>query len=151
MKQQHVIKKQVRIKADPAAVWEALTDPRLTKKYFFGCAVYSDWKVGSSITFKRKFLWMKIELSGKIQKIEPERLLQYTLRNSRMGKGESQSLVTDELSYKNEKTTLSITDDVGKGEGLEKRYRKSDRGWDKILKGLKKLVEKRYKKQRDKI
>jgi hypothetical protein len=42
---------------------------------------------------------------------------------------------------KTEKTILSITDDVGQGEGAEKRYSRSLKGWDKVLKGLKELVE----------
>jgi hypothetical protein len=36
---------------------------------------------------------------------------------------------------------LSITDDIGKAEGAEERYKKSDKGWDTVLKGLKELLE----------
>lgn len=83
-------------------------------------------------------------MNGKIVKIEPKKTLQYTLKNDGDKKSEASnfSTVTDELSYKNGKTTLSITDDVGKAEGAEKRYEKSMKGWDKVLKGLKELVEK---------
>ena len=134
-----IVQKQIDLRATPAEVWEALTNPDLTKEYFYGCKVSSKWQVGSSITWKRKFLWMKIELTGKITQIEPQKRLQYTLKNS---KSASQSLVTDVLTYKNGITTLSVSDDVGQEEGAEKRYRKSVKGWDKILKGLQEIVEK---------
>lgn len=131
------------INAQPSQVWDALTNPEKTKKYFFNCEVYSKWKAGSSITFKGKiFLVKKIEMKGKILKTEPEKLLQYTLKNSSDNKKmTSISTVTDELIFKNGKTTLSITDDVGQSEGAEDRYTKSQKGWDKVLKGLKELVE----------
>lgn len=32
-------------------VWQALTDPALTRQYYFGLAVCSDWTPGSTITF----------------------------------------------------------------------------------------------------
>ncbi len=144
-----VVKKKITINATPIAVWDALTNPEKTKKYFFNCEVFSDWKVGSSITFKGKmFLVIKMELNGHIVKIEPGKLLQYTLKNkSGENEGNSYSTVRDELTYENGQTTLSVTDDVGEGDGAEKRYARSDKGWDKVLKGLKELVEKEQEKQ----
>ena len=81
-------------------------------------------------------------MNGTIVKIEPNKLLQYTLQNE--GSDDtppSTSTVTDELSYVNGETILSITDDVGQGEGAEERFEKSNKGWDKVLEGLKELVE----------
>ena len=136
----YTVKKSVTIKAKPSQVWDALTNPERTKNYFFNCKVYSDWKPGSDIIFKgRIFLIKKIELKGKILKVEPNKLLQYSLKH-RDESGES--LVTDELTYQKDETTVSITDNVGGGEGAENRFRRSQKGWDKILAGLKKEVEK---------
>ena len=136
-----IVKKEIIINATPAEVWIALTNPEKTKKYFFNCGVYSDWKQGSPIIFRGTvFLIKKIEMKGEILKIEPEKLLQYTLKNG-SDAGGSSSLVTDELTYENGFTTLSISDNVGKGEDAEKRYKRSEQGWDKVLKGLKELVE----------
>lgn len=137
-----IVKKKVDIKAEPAEVWDALTNPEKTKKYFLNCEVFSDWKEGSSITFKGTILLVKkIEMNGKILKIQPEKLLQYSLTNEGSKDSSSSSTVTDELTYQNGVTTLSITDDVGQGDGAEERYEKSEKGWDKVLKGLKELVE----------
>jgi uncharacterized protein YndB with AHSA1/START domain len=136
-----IVKKVISIKATPSKVWDALTNPEKTKKYFFNCKVFSDWKVGSPITFiGRMFLIKKIELKGKILRVEPQKLLKYALVNG-SGDTHSVSTVTDKLSYQNGRTIVSITDDVGQGEGAEKRYERSLKGWDKVLRGLKELVE----------
>lgn len=136
----HIVRKSITIDAAPAEVWHALTNPEKTKKYFFRCRIISDWKEGSPIIFKgRIFFFFPIKLEGKIIQLEQEKLLQYTLKHR---DGSGHSTVTDRLSYESGKTTLQITDDVGEGNGAEKRYKRSVKGWDKILKGLKELLEK---------
>ncbi len=137
-----VVRKSVRVKAEPAQVWDALTNPEKTKKYFFNCEVFSDWKVGSPITWKGKVMIVKkIELHGEIVDIQPGKLLKYTLKNESEDDPSNFSTVTDKLSYENGETVLSITDDVGQAEGAEERYKKSVKGWEKVLKGLKEVVE----------
>ena len=70
---EHVVKKEIRINAQPSAVWDALTDPEKTKRYFFNCKVVSSWKEGTPITFRGKMFWfIPIEMKGRILKIEPE-------------------------------------------------------------------------------
>lgn len=140
--EQHIVRKSIDIVAEPAKVWEALTNPEITKKYFFKSKVSSKWKKGSKITFKgRMFFFIKFKMTGEILEIEPEKLLKYTLKNNSDEDNGSVTTVTDRLSYKDGITTVSITDDVGAGEGAEKRFKRSDKGWEKILKGLKKVVE----------
>jgi uncharacterized protein YndB with AHSA1/START domain len=143
MENTFVVRKKINLKATPEQVWDALTKPELTKQFFYKCEVFSDWKPGSAISFKRKFLWMNFELKGKILEIVPGKLLRYTLTNSKSGGNDPAnfSTVTDELTYQDGLTTLSITDDVGAAKGAEKRYKRSLKGWDKILEGLKGLVE----------
>jgi len=142
----HIVHKKISLKASPAEVWDALTDPEKTKKYFFNCRVFSSWKPGSPIVFKgRIFLVKKIEMHGTIIQAEPGKLLQYKLANGKDGK--TFSFVTDKLNYSNGGTVLEITDDVGAGEGAEKRKARSEKGWDKVLAGLKKLVEGAEKKE----
>ena len=120
-------------------MWDAITKTKKTKKYFFNCEVFSDWKEGDPITFKGKmFLFINVEMRGQILKVIPGKFLQYNLSNTG---STSTSTVTDELTYENGQTTLSITDDVGQGDGAERRYNRSQKGWDKVLNGLKELVE----------
>jgi uncharacterized protein YndB with AHSA1/START domain len=102
--------------------------------------VFSDWQKGSPITFRGKLFFVKkIEMTGEILKIEPKKILQYTIKNT---DSESVSTVTDEINIVNGGTVLSISDDVGQGEDAEERFRRSQKGWDKVLRGLKNLVEK---------
>ena len=137
----HIVKKSVDINAEPSRVWDALTNPDLTKKYFFNAEVYSSWRVGSPIVFKgRMFLVKKFEMTGEIEAIEKNKFLRYTLKNT-SDKGESFSTVTDELTYKDGVTTVLVTDDVGEGIGAEKRFKRSEKGWTKVLEGLKETVE----------
>ena len=139
-----IVSKTIRLKAEPSEVWAALTNPEKTKQYFFNCEVYSDWEPGSTILFTgRLFLIKKIELKGQILDIMPNKLLKYSLENEEDDVDpDSFSIVTDELTYENGETILSVTDNVGQGKGAEKRYTQSEKGWDKILEGLKELVEK---------
>lgn len=46
------------------------------------------------------------------------------------------SVETIKLTFEDGKTTLVITDDVGEVQGAEERYKKSQKGWTKIIKGV---------------
>jgi len=140
-----IVKRKTVLKATTAEVWDALTNPEKTRKYFFHCKVFSDWEVGSTITFTgRIFLIKKIEMKGIILELIPQKLLKYSLNNASSKAGTSSfSVVTDSLSYEDGKTTLVITDDVGQGEGAEERFKKSQKGWTKIIKGLRALLHKK--------
>jgi uncharacterized protein YndB with AHSA1/START domain len=140
----HTITKQIQINAPKEKVWEALTNPEMTKEYFFHCEVLSDWQKGSPITFKGKMFWIiNIEMHGTIIDIDPGNMLKYTLKNGHKKDDEPDnfSTVTDILTEENGITTLRITDDVGSADGYQERVEKSDKGWTKVLHGLKKLVE----------
>ncbi|GAB4034537.1 SRPBCC family protein [Spirosoma jeollabukense] len=142
--EEFIVRKKISLNAEPSAVWNALTNPEKTRQYFFSCEVFSDWEVGSTILFTgRLFLIKNIEMKGQILRIEPNKLLQYSLTNGDdVDDPDNFSIVTDELTYENGQTILSITDKVGQGEGAQERYDRSEKGWDKILEGLKELVEK---------
>jgi uncharacterized protein YndB with AHSA1/START domain len=137
--EEFIIRKQISVRAPMRHVWHALTDPDLTRRYFYGCKVSSNWMADGPISFKRKILGIfPMELSGKIIRISRGSLLQYSLKNTRSS---SESIVTFELYEDNGRTIVSVTDDVGQGEGAEDRYNRSVKGWDKILIGLKHVVE----------
>lgn len=138
----YIVKKEIEISSSAQNVWQALTDPEYTQEYFFGCAVHSNWNAGDSIAFKRMILWIfPFELKGKIIRINRTLLLQYSLKNT---KHSSESLVTIRLTEKNGSTIVTVTDDVGQGEGAQGRYNRSVKGWDKVLGGLKRTVEEEF-------
>jgi len=136
---EYIVKQEVEVNSSPENVWRALTDPEYTQRYFFGCRVSSNWNAGDSIAFKRMILWIfPFELKGKIIQINRGWFLNYSLKNS---KSESESNVTIRLTEKNGSTIVFISDNVGQGEGAQTRYNRSVKGWDKVLKGLKRTVE----------
>ncbi len=138
--EQYIVRKDIWLNAQPEVIWNILTDPEKTKRYFFHCRVFSDWKPGSPIVWKgRMLLFKKIELHGEIIDAHPEKLLKYKLNNSH---DNSVSVVTDTLIPENGGTLLTISDDVGQGPGAQERYDRSVKGWEKVLKGLKKVVDK---------
>jgi uncharacterized protein YndB with AHSA1/START domain len=147
MKNELVLRKTLRLNANMARVWEALTNPELTKRYMYGCEVDSDWKVGSPILWKgiaegKEVVYVK----GNIVKIVPGKLLQFTTFDPNAGYEDIPAnyiTLTQELSEENGQTVLSITqgDYAGVVNG-EKRYNDTIAGWDMASKGLKEVVEK---------
>lgn len=146
MKKELVVKKTVKLNAATSNVWEALTNPELTKKYMFGCEVISDWKLGSPIIWKgfsegKEVVYVK----GTIVNIAPGKLLQFTTFDPNSGLEDVPSnytTVTYELSPESEQTVLSVTQgDFGRVANGEKRYNHTVGGWDYALNGLKKLLE----------
>lgn len=135
------VKKTIKLKADAAKVWDALTSPEFTRKYFFGCEVFSDWREGSSIRFD-DIHQNRTLVKGEIERFEPRKVLQYTVHNGGKRRPIGFTRVTDEISQKDGYTTLNITqDNFGVGEHARRLYEECEAGWDIVLKGLKKLLE----------
>src|SRR5512140_3378263 len=42
---------EVYIRTTPARLWQAITDPADTRRYYFGSDVRSDWEVGSKLVY----------------------------------------------------------------------------------------------------
>ena len=73
------VEKTVTLQADASTVWDALTNPEVTRKYFFGCEAISDWKVGSPLIFRVEVDGQEtIPVKGVITAIEPNRFLEHT-------------------------------------------------------------------------
>jgi uncharacterized protein YndB with AHSA1/START domain len=146
MKRELIVRKTIKLNASVSEVWEALTNPEITKKYMFGSEVVSDWKVGSSLEWKgmsegKEVVYVK----GNIVEIVQGRLLQFTTfdPNSRLEDIPSNyTTVKYELSRENDHTVLSITQgDFAEIADGEKRHNDTVKGWDFALKGLKDLLE----------
>ncbi|HTC01499.1 MAG TPA: SRPBCC family protein [Ferruginibacter sp.] len=126
----------------PLKIWEALTIPRIIKKYFFGTDVISDWKVGRPIIFRGEWEEKKYEDKGTIIAIVPNKLLKYNYWSSMSGiedKPENYVLITYELHANNSnETTLTITQDNVPDEKIREH---SEQNWMKVLTDLKALLE----------
>ena len=137
----HIAKASTTIDAPAARVWDALVNPATIKKYMFGADVRSDWKKGSPITWKGEWQGKPYEDKGVIQRIEPERLIEYTHFSPLSGvpdKPENYHTVTIELTPQGSQTAVSLSQDNNTTEEARKH---SEGNWRTMLEGLKKVVE----------
>jgi len=142
MKNDLMVRKTVKINAEAAKVWNAITNPKMIKKYLFGTNVNTDWKVGSEISFQGDWQGKKFRDKGIIEKFEIEKLFQYTYWSEFSGlddKKENYSLVTFELSGEGKMTKLTVSQ---KGFADKVSQEHSDKGWSTVLKKIKELLEK---------
>ena len=136
-----IAKAETTINSRVQKVWNALTDPSKIKKYMFGTTVTSDWKEGSSITWKGEYEGKKYEDKGKILKIKPGKQLQYSHYSPLSGvedKPENYHIVTIDLQERGEKTEVRLSQD---NNGSEKEKQHSEKNWQMMLDGLRKLSE----------
>ena len=141
MKGSYSAKSSVTIHVDAAKLWDALTNPVLIKQYLFGTDAISDWKEGSSITYKGIWQGKSYEDKGVIKKIEPNKLLVSTYWSAFSGlpdSPESYSTVTYALNQLDGETVLTVTqDNIDTKESAEH----SEGNWKIVLESLKKLTD----------
>ncbi len=137
----HIARATVTVSAPPDRVWEALTNPAKIKQYMMGATVTSDWKAGSPITWKGEIKGKSFEDKGRVQRVEPRKLLEYTHFSPMSGEPdvpENYHVVTVTLTPEGSGTRVDLaqtnnpTDD-----GREH----SEENWKQMLAGMKKLVE----------
>ena len=126
------------IKTTPEKLWQALTDEAVTRRYFFGEAVKSDWKPGSE--------WHSIgpsgsrDVEGKVLECDPGRRLVITwhiLYDAELSK--ELSRVTYLIEPRGKLCKLSVTHDVSEAPKTAGHVGKD--GWQLVLSGLKTLLE----------
>lgn len=129
------------IHAPVSAVWDALVDPEKIKQYMFGTNVVSDWREGGPIVWKGEWNGKAYEDKGVIQRLTPERLLQYSHFSPLAGlpdKPENYHTVTIELSSNGGETKVALSQD---NNATEEERENSEKNWAMMLEGLKKLLE----------
>jgi len=128
------------IAATAERVWEALTDSTLSKEYFLGRGVESDWKVGSQVTYYRPD--GRLDVRGKVLKSDRPSLLSYTWHVE--WNEEFRRLPEAVVSFKIDSlggfVRLTVTEEHP--EAVEEKYLEGGRrGWPVILSALKTLLE----------
>jgi len=129
------------IRAEPAAVWTALTDPDVVSKAFFGATVDSDWRPGSPITFSGEWQGKAFRDHGEIVTVDPARRLEFTHFSPMTGQPdvpENYHIVTFDLAPASGGTEVTIRQTNAASED-EKKY--SEQNWDTVLHNLKETVE----------
>lgn len=135
-------KASITIKAPASKVWEALTNPAMVKQYLFGTEMTTDWKVGSSITYKGVWEGKAYEDKGKVLEFEPEKKIVSTYWSGMSGLPdvpENYNKVTYALSPAGNDTNLEITQDNCK---TEEGRDHSQKNWMMVLDLIKKMLEK---------
>jgi len=133
------------IATTPEKLWTALTSAEFTRQYWFGMAIESDWRVGSSVLYRQEG---EITDRGTVLTFEPPRLLSYTFHpvlDEEMRR-ERPSRVSFEIEPLGGKTEpqgqavrLTVTHDDFPPES--KVFPRIRAGWPAILSSLKSLLE----------
>jgi uncharacterized protein YndB with AHSA1/START domain len=133
------------INTTPEKLWAALTKSEFTKKYWFGSDIESDWKIGSTVKFRRG---QEITDDQILLKFEPPRLLSYTWHNvcHEEFRQEKPSRVTFEIErlgkqpgLQGSAVKLTVTHDDFAADS--KVFPSISNGWPAVLSGLKSLLE----------
>ena len=82
MNYSHSFAVTVVIDAEPAKVWEALTDPSMIKQYNSDTNISTDWKVGSPIKWEGTLGMYRYVNKGTVLSFIPGELLEYSFWTS---------------------------------------------------------------------
>lgn len=143
MADDHVARASTNIRANAAAIWDALTTPEKIKQYMFGTTVASDFREGSPITWKGEWEGKPYEDKGEILKAIPNRRLQYTHFSPLAGlpdQPENYHTVTVDLAEKDGETAVSLAQN---NNPTDEARQHSEKNWSMMLEGLKKMLETR--------
>lgn len=129
----------VYIKAEPEVVWEALTKPEFTRRYFHATDIQSDWKQGSSVTYFNQD--GSVAVQGEVLIANPpfELSITWHVHYNEVAKKEEPSKVTFQLEQEKDATKLTLTHENFPENSVV--FPQISQGWIAILCNLKTLLE----------
>jgi uncharacterized protein YndB with AHSA1/START domain len=132
-----VIDEEILISATKNSVWDALTNPEITEKYWGGTRIESDWKKGSTIYYRRNG---EIMDEHTLLEIVEQRFIEHTFKPM-FGefKEEPPSLVSIILTEQGTATRVAVLH--RNFPPSSKVFKACSAGWPEILKSLKNLLE----------
>src|SRR5258705_851821 len=104
----------IEINATPEQVWDAVTNPEMVKKYFFGTTMEANLIVGGDITFTGEWEGKAYQDKGKVLEIETNKILKYSYWSAFSGKDdkpENYANVTYKITQKDSTTILEVSQD----------------------------------------
>lgn len=128
------------IASTPEKIWQALTSPEFTEKYFFGRTIELEPRVGG--TFILRMPDRRVDVQGRVIRYEPPHKLAVTWRvewNEDMRKL-PECLVTFEIAPAGEAMRLTVTESYT-WDVPEAILAGGRMGWPAILSSLKSLLE----------
>lgn len=128
------------IVAPPEKVWAALTDGDITRQYFFGRRIESDWKAGSQVLYLKDD--GRVDIQGRVIAVDEPRLLSYSWRVMWIEEYRMlpEAIVTFQIDPLGELVRLTMTE--SHPTPIDEKYVEGGRrGWPYVLSGLKTLLE----------
>jgi DNA-binding transcriptional ArsR family regulator/uncharacterized protein YndB with AHSA1/START domain len=140
------------IKTTPERLWQALTDPAFTRRYW-GVAFDTDWKAGSPMTWEQRGVTLA-DPEQVVLEADPYRRLAYSFHTFTPEFAESVGLDEDFLAKASTERRSKVTFDIEPHGGLVKLTLVHDdfepgsavlplvsQGWPELLSNLKTLLE----------
>lgn len=129
---------EVFIRTTPERLWQALTDPGFTARYFFGTAVRSTFKPGDPIDYT--FPDGSPAIAGEILEADPpRRLVQTWIVRYNPALAHERSIVTWRIEARGDACKLTAVHDLTGAPGTAANV--GNDGWTVVLSGLKTLLE----------
>ena len=127
------------IRTTPEKLWQALTDPEFTRRYWCELRLESEWKAGAS--WRSMIPDGRVGDGGEVLEIEPHRRLVLTWRNEFKPelRAEGYARLTYELEKVGDSVKLTIVHEIDKPDS--KLIHAVSGGWPLILASLKSLLE----------
>lgn len=126
---------EVYIQTTPERLWQALTDPSQTSRYYYEASIEGSWEIGSPLNYRKPDGSIMIE--GTLLEMQAGRRLVHSFHFP--GYPEKPSRVTFEIDQMGEACRLTVTHDDFEAE--TDTYRGVAMGWNPVLSGLKTLLE----------
>jgi uncharacterized protein YndB with AHSA1/START domain/DNA-binding transcriptional ArsR family regulator len=130
---------EVYVRATPAQVWEAITDPARSSDYFYGTLVKSDWREGSRLAYD--YPDGRLAAEGTILEVDPPRRLVHTFSATWDQEVTADAPHTVAWSIEPMGATCRVSCEHYGFAGETATYRSVSGGLSLILNGLKTLLE----------
>jgi uncharacterized protein YndB with AHSA1/START domain len=128
---------EIYVRTTPDALWDALTDPDFTARYFFGTRVESTWNTGAPVLY---LVDGSARTAGEIVEADPPRRLVTTWNQTYDdGVTEGPSRVTWEIEPIGTSCRLRLVHDDF--HGTTRTFEAVGRAWPLVLSGLKSMLE----------
>jgi uncharacterized protein YndB with AHSA1/START domain len=140
MQKQFITDYQTIIKSPIEKVWDALTNPEMVNKYFFGSQLETTWEVGTSIIWKGEYEGKMYLDKGLVLEYIPNKELSFSYLSDWSGredKPENYLQIRYEVMELDNDTQLRIT----QTNYDEEKVKHSEENWASVIDMLKNLIE----------
>jgi uncharacterized protein YndB with AHSA1/START domain/DNA-binding transcriptional ArsR family regulator len=129
---------QVYIRTTPEQLWQAITDPEFTSRYFHRSRVESNWRAGDLVKY---WIDQDVAVAGEVVYADPPKRLvtTWSFRRNARYRDDPPSRVTWEIEPHGDTCKLTLVHDDFPGE--TETYRSVGSGWSLVLSSLKSLLE----------